>query len=74
MRSILVVGILLALAGCQNFVGPLQPRSPTRVDDPRYSIAEQERRGRAGLALPQPSPKVAPSLMDGDPNSFIQER
>jgi hypothetical protein len=74
MRPILVVAILLALVGCQNFVGPFQPRSPSRVDDPRLSPAEQERRTRAELALPQPSPNVAPSLQSGDPNSFIQER
>jgi len=74
MRNILVVGVLLALVGCQNYVGPFQAREPVRVDDPRLSIPEQERRGRAELPLPQQSPRVAPSLQSGEPNTFIQER
>ncbi len=74
MRHILVVGILLALVGCQNYVGPFQPRSPTRIDDPRLSIPEQERRERATVAIPDTSPQVGPPLNSGDPNSFIQQR
>src|SRR5436190_67065 len=46
MRHILIVGILLALVGCQNYVLPFQPRQPSRADDPRYNIPEQEQRGR----------------------------
>lgn len=60
MRHILVVGILLLLTGCQNIVGPFQAQEPMRVDDPRYTIAEQQRRGRARLALPDESPQVLP--------------
>lgn len=74
MRHLLVVGVLLGLIGCQNYVLPFQPRSPRRVDDPSLDVREQEKRGRAELAMPQPSPKVAPSLQGGDPNTFIQER
>jgi hypothetical protein len=51
---------LLCLAGCQNVIGPFAPRTPERVDDPHYSIAEQESRGRNRYALPDDSPRVAP--------------
>jgi hypothetical protein len=59
MHRFLPLGILL-LAGCQNLVGPLQCRTPKRVDDPCLSTYEQERRGRDRLALPVNSPIVAP--------------
>lgn len=56
-----ILGGLLLLAGCQNLVGPRERRdNPVRVDDPRLSIPEQERRGRDRLALPEWSPTVAP--------------
>lgn len=58
MRRLGWLGILL-LAGCQNIVGPFQ-RPQTRVDDPSISIAEQERRARELLALPDESREVAP--------------
>jgi hypothetical protein len=51
MRHILFLGIV-CLAGCQSTIGPFAPRSPQRVDDPQYSIAEQESRGRDRFALP----------------------
>jgi hypothetical protein len=73
MRHILIVGIVLALTGCQNYVLPFQPRPPQRIDDPKLSRAEQDRRERAELAVPQQSPKIGPPLNSGDPNSFIQE-
>lgn len=64
MRSLIVTGLLL-LAGCQGVVGPVQrsqaPCLP-QVDDPRLPIAEQERRGRDRLALPETSPTVAPPI------------
>jgi hypothetical protein len=59
MRRILILG-LLCLAGCQNTSGPFSPRSPLRVDDPRFSISEQESRSRDRYALPEESPRVAP--------------
>jgi hypothetical protein len=73
MRHIVVVGVLLALVGCTNFVGPFQPRSPQRIDDPRVSLPEQERRQRAQLAMPDSSWRTLPPLNSGDPNAFIQE-
>jgi hypothetical protein len=60
MRNILVVGVLLLVAGCQTVDGPLVPQAPMRVDDPCYTIGEQQRWGRAKLALPDDSPAVLP--------------
>ncbi len=51
MRRMLIVGLLL-LAGCRNVIGPFEYRKPERVDDPHYTISEQQRRGRDRLALP----------------------
>jgi hypothetical protein len=59
MRCILIAGILLLGAGCQNIVGPFKGDT-MRVDDPRYTIGEQERWGRAKLAMPEESPWVVP--------------
>jgi hypothetical protein len=60
MRRLFLVGLLL-LTGCQNIAGPFRrttadgPYDPNRPDNPSFSIAEQERRGRAGWALPDES-------------------
>jgi hypothetical protein len=51
---------VLALAGCQNLVGPFAHRDPQRVDDPLLPISEQRQRGRDRLSLPEESPKVVP--------------
>jgi hypothetical protein len=51
MRKLLWVSLLL-LAGCKGVVGPFQSRKPERVDDPQYTIGEQQRRGRDRLAIP----------------------
>lgn len=59
MRYILIVGTLLLCAGCVNVVGPFQGDS-RRVDDPCYTIGEQQRWGRALLALPETSNWVVP--------------
>jgi hypothetical protein len=61
MRRLFVLGALFMLCGCRNIVGPLQPKSPARVDDPLLTIPEQERNGRASLPLPDDSTKMAPS-------------
>ena len=58
MRWILL--LVLGLAGCQGMWPWEQRCSPVFVDDPRISIAEQEKRGRARLALPDPSMDVGP--------------
>lgn len=61
MRRLVILGVL-CLAGCANVRGPFQAREPQRVDDPRYSIPEQERRARAQLPLPQESRTIAPPI------------
>ena len=56
MRSLLLVAVL-TLAGCQGVVGPFaRPAIPARVDDPRLTIAEQQRNGRDRLAYPAEVP------------------
>jgi hypothetical protein len=60
MRRLFLAGVLLALCGCHNVVGPLQPKKPERVDDPLLTIGEQEQRGRANLALPITNSEVTP--------------
>jgi hypothetical protein len=60
MRWLLLLA-LLSIAGCQNVVGPFERRTiPGRIDDPRLSISEQERKGRDQIALPAPA-QVAPA-------------
>jgi hypothetical protein len=64
MRRLIAVGVLLALVGCRsNMIGPFEHRDPKRVDDPHLTIGEQERNGRDRLALPEPSPTVAPPTL-----------
>ncbi len=54
MHRYVLLGLLL-LAGCRNnLVGPFEhSRKPERVDDPRLTIPEQQRRGRDRLAMPE---------------------
>ena len=54
MRRLFLLGLLL-LTGCQNVAGPFRRSTVDRPDSPSFSIAEQERRGRAGWALPDES-------------------
>ncbi len=61
MRRLFILGLLL-LTGCESIRGPLAPRAPQRVDDPRYSIPEQERRGRDRLAVPDESKGIGPQV------------
>jgi hypothetical protein len=58
---------LLALAGCQNVVGPFQRQDTGRVDDPILSIREQQQRGRDRYALPEDSSHVAPPILTNEP-------
>jgi hypothetical protein len=60
MRRFVVLVALLA-AGCHNVLGPFEHRRPERVDDPHLSIGEQEREGRARLALPEESRAIGPN-------------
>lgn len=68
MRRIMLVAVLLS-AGCQNLIGPFAPRKPLRVDDPCVSIAEQQRRGRDRLALPEDDRALAPKLFVDRPGT-----
>lgn len=54
MRRLFLLGLLF-VTGCQNVAGPFRRSTADRPDNPYYSIAEQERRGRAGWALPDES-------------------
>jgi hypothetical protein len=60
MRRIFLLCVLLGLAGCQNVSGPFAPRTPSRVDDPRLTINEQESRGRDRWAIPEQSNRIMP--------------
>ena len=51
MRHLLLLSFLI-LTGCQNVDGPFRRTTKDRADDPNYSIAEQQRRGRSTLGLP----------------------
>lgn len=56
---LLVTGVLLA--GCTGVNGPFARKAqPERIDDPRLTISEQERRGRDQLALPYQNPQLGP--------------
>ena len=61
MLKLFLVGMLL-LCRCQSVVGPFQPRTPLRVDDPNLSIPEQEQRGRDRLALPDITNQKDPGM------------
>jgi hypothetical protein len=67
MRKCFLVGIVM-LAGCQGVVGPRErTRMKDPVDDPRYTITEQERRGRDRLAYPEHIPAAEPPRTALDP-------
>jgi hypothetical protein len=60
LRRFIILAVFLT-AGCRSVIGPFEHRDPQRVDDPRLTIGEQERRGRDRLAMPDQSPAVAPN-------------
>ena len=59
MRRLFLLSALLVM-GCQSVVGPFSHREPLRVDDPRVTIADLERRGRARLSYQEIEPDVLP--------------
>jgi hypothetical protein len=64
MRWILLSGVLLS-AGCMNTVGPRERSTiPGRIDDPRLTIEEQQRKGRDRIALPDPAPIAPPTYLE----------
>jgi hypothetical protein len=61
MRRLIGLGLLLLAVGCQGIDGPFAHKmKPEKVDDPRLSIPEQERRGRDRLAIPETDPNFVP--------------
>lgn len=68
MRKLIPLALLL-LVGCQGTAGPFQPRGTGRVDDPRFSIAEQQSRGRDRLALPDDYSGLSPKTGAAIPGS-----
>jgi hypothetical protein len=70
MRRLILI-CMLALAGCQNVAGPFAARPPQRVDDPSYSIAEQERRGRDRMSIGDDTSGMPPSGMQ-PPGSLLR--
>jgi hypothetical protein len=63
----LLAGLIVG-AGCEGVVGPFQRCAPpVRPDNPCLPIGEQEKIGRAELALPQKSPAVAPRTYAEEP-------
>jgi hypothetical protein len=74
MRRLVMIGVLL-LAGCQTIEGPRARRAdPQRVDDPRLTISEQERRARERLALPDDSPNFGPRTYFDPPEGRLFQR
>jgi hypothetical protein len=72
MRRVTFLVALLA-AGCHNVIGPFEHRPVQRVDDPRLSIAEQEREARDRLPLPVESPRVLPTSGVEGPGQVIRQ-
>ena len=72
MRRLMLLLALLT-AGCHNVVGPFEHRPVQRVDDPKLSIAEQEREGRARLPLPVESPQMLPASGVQGPGLIIRQ-
>lgn len=60
MVRILLLGAILTVTGCQSSGGGLGYPSPGRADDPRYSIAEQQSRGRERYAIVEDRTGLAP--------------
>lgn len=67
MRRVVVLCCLLALAGCQNIVGPFRPRPYERVDDPRITPEEQAARARAFLGYPEENRASGPRTANPAP-------
>jgi hypothetical protein len=67
MRRLFILA-LLCLVGCTNFRGPLQSQQPVRVDDPLLPTFEQEKLGRAYVALPEDNFQV------GDKSGLLTQK
>jgi hypothetical protein len=67
-RLLLFVIIGLAGLGCNRFAGPLDVRRMDRADAPGYTIEEQERRGRARLAITEDDYSIGPKTYNDRPS------
>jgi hypothetical protein len=68
-RVVMSALILLSCAACTRFAGPLAVRQMDRADAPGYTIEEQEKRGRARLAIPDDDRAVGPKT-NIDPTGY----
>jgi hypothetical protein len=67
MRRLFLVA-LMGMAGCQGVVGPLQRRGINDpIDHPCLTTAEQERRARDRLSLPDTSAATGPRTYAEEP-------
>ena len=60
MRRRMLVLVVIALAGCNRFSGPLETRQMGRADAPGYTIEEQQKRGRERLAVTEDDYRIGP--------------
>jgi len=73
-RKLLVaVPLFLAALGCTRFAGPLAVRQMGRVEGPapdggRYTIPEQEQRGRERLTILEDDPRIGPKAYADRPS------
>ncbi len=61
-RKILLAMLFMSSIACTRFAGPLAVRQMDRADAPGYTIAEQEKRGRARLAITEDDRSVGPDV------------
>jgi hypothetical protein len=67
MTRVLLFALFVTTAGCQSERGGLLYRQSDRADDPRYSIEEQQRRGRERLAVVEDADGLAPKTYTDRP-------
>ncbi|MBA4186603.1 MAG: hypothetical protein C0467_01155 [Planctomycetaceae bacterium] len=60
-RKLMLAFLLLSSVACTRFAGPLAVRQMDRADAPGYTIGEQEKRGRARLAITEDDRAVGPN-------------
>ncbi len=60
LRIFIILSLIFA-PGCKSWEGPRYHKEhPEKVDDTKYNIDEQKRRGRELIALPEGSQNFAP--------------
>jgi len=61
MRTLTILTLITALAGCRNIAGPLAARDKPRADVPGLPIEEQERRARDKYTVPSDDFRIGPA-------------